>query len=371
MRIDENSVDVAIIGAGQAGLAAGSALACQRVTAVILEEDERVGDSWRARWDSLSLFTPASVSHLPGRDLAAPSRRYPTKDEMADYLESYAATQGLPIRTGVSVTSVERSGGEYLIRSDRGVLRARSVIVATGANRIPHIPEFASQAGPSIHQMHSADYRNPASVPPGDVLVVGAGTSGIQIALELAATHSVTIAGRPTPHLPAALYRWFTRPYWWYLSSVLTIDTPIGRQVARHFHDRGAPVVGIPLRTLDVAGVARVERVDGFVDGDAIAGEARLTPSTIIWATGYVPRFDWIEGLELDQQGWPVTKRGVVESQPGLFFVGMPFQYSLVSGTTGGVGRDARYVADRVVERESMLRRTGQMEPELAAEHCA
>ena len=365
MQIEQDRVDVAIIGAGQAGLAVGSELACRRLTSVILEEDERIGDSWRRRWDSLSLFTPISVSHLPGRPLSVPERGFATKDQMADYLEEFAILRGLPIRTGVSVSSVERIGDRYRIRSDHGVLTAGSVVVATGANRIPRVPDFASDARPAIQQMHAADYRSPASVPPGDVLVVGSGTSGIQIAVELAATHSVTIAGRPTPRVPAVLYRRFARPYWWYLSSVLTLDTPVGRQAARHFHDRGAPLVGIRRDALVSAGVTRVDRISGFVDGDPMAGGVRLTPSTIIWATGYQPRFDWISGLDVDDRGWPVTRRGVVAALPGLYLVGMPFQYGLTSATVGGVGRDARYIADRVVARESTRRRIDRREPQL------
>jgi putative flavoprotein involved in K+ transport len=184
------------------------------------------------------------------------------------------------------------------------------------------------------------------------VLVVGSGTSGVAVALELSQTHEVTIAGRPTARIPDRLLRYAGAPYWAFINSVLTIRTPIGRKVAAQFHDRGAPLLGAGVEDLDRAGVARHPRLVKVVDGKPIL-EDGATPAvtSVIWATGYRPEFAWIDDLAATEKGWPATRRGVVPERPGLFFVGMPFQFGLTSGLLGGVGRDAAYVASAVASQ--------------------
>ncbi|PTT68110.1 hypothetical protein DBR22_07380, partial [Arthrobacter sp. HMWF013] len=225
-----------------------------------------------------------------------------------------------------------------------------------------------------ILQLHSLDYRSPASVPAGDVLVVGAGTSGAEIAMELAQEHhsgKVYLSGRPTPHIPGAVLRWAGPLYWRLVNSVLTLDTKPGRKVAADFHKRGAPLIRISIKDVERAGVIRLPRVTGAVDGQPVfdAGTSDAGTSdggtanpgavpgnfrTVIWATGYRPDFGWMAGLPVDDLGWPVTSRGVVQEIPGLYFVGMPFQYALTSGTVGGVGRDAEYVVEKLLTHSAL-----------------
>ena len=338
-----------IVGAGQAGLATGYHLARHGVDCVILDSSAQVGDGWRRRWDSLRLFTPARYSALPGLPSPAPPDTYLGKDDFAEYLAAYATRFALPVRTGVTVTELGRGTGGFTLTTAAGTLSAANVVVATGANALPALPAFASELDTLIRQLHSDQYRGPDSVEPGPVLVVGAGTSGAEIALELAASHRTYLAGRPTAHIPDAVFTLAGAAYWAFVNGMLTLDTPMGRKVAAKFHQRGAPLIRIALKQVEAAGVTLLPRLTGVSGGVPVAGETAVPPpATVIWATGYRPDLRWLPEVPRDEYGLPVTRRGVVESVPGLYFVGMPFQYALTSALIGGVGRDAAYVSDQI-----------------------
>lgn len=371
LTMEAQTLDVVVVGAGQSGLAAGYFLKRAGLDFTILETNARVGSGWRRRWASLRLYTPARYSSLPGLKFPAPGGSFPGKDEFADYLESYAEHFQLPVQTGVQVLAVRRTGGVFEVQTSSGTILARAVVASPGATSTPYVPEVALDLAGKIQQLHSLDYRGPAGLPAGDVLVVGAGCSGAEIALELAQEHSsgkVYLAGRPTPHIPDAVFRWAGPVFWRLINSVLTLDTKPGRKVAADFHSRGAPLIRISITDVERAGVIRLPRVTGAVDGQPVfdvgtsdGGTARpgAVPGnlgTVIWATGYRPDYGWIEGLPVDGLGWPVNTRGVVEDIPGLYFVGMPFQYALASGTVGGVGRDAEYVVEKLLARNSLTR---------------
>lgn len=362
--------DVIVVGGGQAGLATGFHLQKTGLRFSILEGSPRVGDSWRNRWDSLQLFTPAVYSALPGKPLPVPVGSFPDKDEFADYLENYARHFRLPVQTNVQVESVSSLNGHFEVRTSEGPLRARSVVAAPGHTTTARIPNLAEELNPAIRQLHSSRYRSPGGLPKGGVVVVGAGTSGAQIALELASAHpsrTVYLAGRPTVHIPDAVFRFAGPVYWRLVNSLLTLDTKPGRKAAAGFHDRGAPLIQVSMHDVERAGVRRLPRLTGVTDGQPVfdggttppaVGHQSGTPAgenirTIIWATGYRPEFNWIAGLPVDAHGWPATVRGAVAELPGLYFVGMPFQYALTSGLIGGVGRDAAYVVARLLARAS------------------
>ncbi|MCB5293380.1 putative oxidoreductase CzcO [Arthrobacter sp. SO3] len=361
MNQNNQQLDAVVIGAGQAGLAAGYHLARTKLRFEILEGSPRVGDLWRRRWDSLRLFTPAQHDGLPGLPFPAARNTFPGKEDFAAYLESYVKTYTLPVRTGVRVERVTRAGAGFAVDTPSGTVRARNVIVATGANALPRLPDAAAGLDSAIHQLHGSQYRSPADVPAGDVLVVGAGTSGAEIALELSKSHRVLLSGRPTPHIPDPVLRYAGGAYWGFIHSVLTLRTPVGRKVAARFHDRGAPLIRISTKDLERAGVVRVPRLTGTVDGQptfdggtsdgSYDGGTPARLRTVIWATGYRPDLDWIDGLQLAPSGWPETQRGAVPGIPGLHFVGMPFQYALTSGLIGGVDRDAAYVVTQIAKR--------------------
>jgi putative flavoprotein involved in K+ transport len=349
---DVQQFDAVVLGAGQAGLAAGYHLARAGLRFVVLEKAPRVGDGWRARWDSLRLFTPARHDSLPGLPFPAAPGTFPSKDQFADYLETYAQQFNLPVRTGTHVAAIRRTDTGYAVSTGDGILNTRNVIAAVGANAVPRIPAAAAGLDSGILQLHSSQYRNPSDIPEGDVLVVGAGTSGAEIAQELAGTRRTFIAGRPTPHVPDPLLRHADKAYWRFVHSVLTTDNPLGRKAAATFHRRGAPLIRISVKDLDRAGVVRLPRFSAVAGGQPTFDDGTSrTVRTVIWATGSRPSLDWIEGVPLTDWGWPITRRGEVPELPGLYFVGMPFQYSLTSGLIGGVGRDAGFVVERILAR--------------------
>ncbi|HET8786166.1 MAG TPA: NAD(P)/FAD-dependent oxidoreductase, partial [Candidatus Limnocylindrales bacterium] len=199
---------VVVVGAGQAGLATAHALRAAEINCVVLDQGDRIGDAWRQRWDSLRLFTPAAYDALPGRSFPAAGSAFPTKDEMADYLETYVAAFALPVRLGTRVTRVARNGDGFRVEAaDGGRWEAEAVVIATGGHQTPNVPELAGWIAPTVRQLHSSAYRDPSQLLPGPVLVVGAGNSGAEIAIESAlAGHRTWLAGRATGHIPSRAY---------------------------------------------------------------------------------------------------------------------------------------------------------------------
>ena len=195
--------DVLIVGAGQSGLALGYHLQRRGRQVLLVDRKQRVGDSWRARWDSLKLYSPASRDGLPGMRFPARRTAYPTAHEMGDYLESYALRHELPVRSGVGVDSLTNEDGHYVVSAGGRRFQADNVVLATGVFQRPYIPGFAQELDPSITQLHSNAYRNLSQLQDGPVLVVGASHSGSDIAFEAASTHEVVLSGRDTGQLPA------------------------------------------------------------------------------------------------------------------------------------------------------------------------
>jgi putative flavoprotein involved in K+ transport len=357
--------ETVIIGGGQAGLAAAYHLKRRGHPAVILDENERVGDSWRKRWDSLRLFTPAKYDGLPGSRFPARRWSFPTKDEMADYLEAYAARFELDVRTGIKVDRLSKRNGSYLITSGSGTFTADNVIVATGAHRRPRIPGFARDLDPRIVQLHSSEYVSPAQLRDGPVLVAGLGNSGAEIAFELVHTRPTWVAGKgrgelPVPH--GSVRSRFLLPFIRFLGHrVITKGTPIGRKVGSKVAAGGPPLIRIKAQHLAEAGVERGGRVVGARNGLPLLEDGRvLDVANVVWCTGFREDFSWIELPIFDEDGKPRHDRGVVEAEPGLCFVGLIFQYSITSDVLPGVGRDAervaRHIADLVRSREHAWR---------------
>ena len=347
--------ETVIIGGGQAGLATGYHLKERGCRFVILEAGERIGDSWRSRWDSLRLFTPAKYDGLPGLRFPAPRWSFPTKDEMGDYLEAYAARFELPFQTGVYVDRVYRDGDRYVIESGHRTFEAENVIVASGAHRTPKVPAFASQLGLELTQLHSADYRNPAQLRDGGVLVVGAGNSGAEIAFELARTHQVWQAGSVPGEIPVrhgSIPARFVLPVVRFLGMrVLTVKTPIGRRVGPKLAVKATPLIRIKAKNLEAAGIERVPRVAGVRDGLPLLEDGRvLEVENVIWCTGFRHEFSWIDLPVFAADGQLLHERGVVPSAPGLYFVGLVFQYAVASDVLPGVGRDAAYIAEHLAK---------------------
>jgi len=345
MEAETKHLNTVIIGGGQAGLAIGYFLRRTNREFVIFDENERIGDSWRKRWDSLKLFTPSQHDSLPGLPFPASKGSFPGKDEMADYLERYATEFSLPVQLNVKVNFIHSLNNHYEIETSRQKLISDNVVIATGTNPFPKIPAISSGLNPDIFQIHSSGYSNPETIPPGDVLVVGAATSGIEIALEISKTHKTYISGKPTFHIPDNVIKYGGELYWWFVRNIITVRTPIGRKAKESIIHGGSPLIRVSPKDLEVAGIKSLPRVAGTENGFPKFGDnSVLRVSSVVWATGYKPDFSWIGMDVTDETGWPLSDRGVSPVRKGLYFIGMPFQYGLTSGLVGGVGRDAAYI---------------------------
>jgi putative flavoprotein involved in K+ transport len=349
--------DVIVVGAGQAGLSVGYYLAGTGLSFVILDANPRVGDSWRNRWDSLRLFTPARYDGLVGMPFPAPPHSFPTKDEMADFLDAYAKRFALPVRNGVRVDRLWREDGRYVLSAGGRRLEASQVVVAMASYQKHRLPSFAGELDPDIVQIHSNAYRNPSQLRDGGVLVVGAGNSGAEIALEAARSHPTWISGRDPGHIPFRIdglaARLFLAPLVlrFVFHRLLTLDTPLGRKARPKVLSQGGPLIRLKPEDLAAAGVRRVARVAGVRDGRPLLEDGRvLEVSNVIWATGFHAGFSWIDLPVLDQDGEPTHVRGVVQDAPGLYFVGLKFLYAFSSTMIHGVERDAKHVVDAVLQ---------------------
>jgi putative flavoprotein involved in K+ transport len=339
--------EVVVVGGGQAGLAIGFHLAKRDVSFVILDSHSRVGEAWRMRWDSLRLFTPARLDGLPGMPFPDRAGALPTKDAVADYLEAYASRFKLPIRLGTSVDSAAVEGDRFVVAAGEQRFEADQVVVATGGHPDPIRPGFATELDPGILQLHSSEYRNPLQLRDGEVLVVGAGNSGAEVAMEAAANHRTWLAGRCTGTVPPLLY---SRPLWWMITRLGTVNTAAGRKMRARAQAGGTPLVRLRPKDLAAAGVIRVRRVAGVQDGKPRLEDGQmLDVKNVVWCTGFGHDYSWIHGPALGDGHIPPHERGVVRSIPGLYFVGLPFQFGLSSALIDGVGRDAEYIAQRIV----------------------
>jgi putative flavoprotein involved in K+ transport len=354
--IGSERFETVIIGGGQAGLSVGYELAKRDRPFVILDANDRIGDSWRKRWDSLRVFTPARADGLAGWPFPAPPWSFPTKDEMGDYLEAYAERFELPVRTGVRADWVSKEDDRYVVTWGDRRIEADNVVVASGAHQIPKLPPFASELDPSIVQLHSSGYRAPSQLQDGSVLLVGVGNSGAEIGIEVARSHPTLLAGEEHAHIPARHgsipFRFFFHLVRFIGYHVLTLDTPIGRRLRPKFIAAGAPLIRVRPKDISAAGIERVGRVVGVRDGSPmVEGDRVLDVANVIWCTGFRPDFSWIDLPVFDEVGAPKHDRGVVTEEPGLYFVGLLFLYAAVSDVLPGVGRDAEHVAKHIASR--------------------
>ena len=348
--------ETVVIGGGQAGLAVGYHLQQLGRPFVILDERDRVGDSWRGRWDSLRLYSPASRDGLPGMPFPAPRASYPTASDMADYLEDYAARNELPVRAGARVTSLTRQNDRYVVETGEERLESVNVVIANGVFRRPRIPAFATGLDPRITQLHSSAYRRPSQLQTGPVLVVGASHSGSDIAFEAAAAgHDVVLCGPDTGQLPAQVEtrrgRMLFRLMFFAGSRVLTVDTPFGRAARPKIRRGGGPLLRYRRKELKAVGVERVlARASGISDGMPQLDDGRVVDvRNVVWCTGFDRDYSWIRfPMEMGDDGYPVQYRGAIEGRPGLYVVGLPFQHAFTSMLIGGMGRDAERVAHQI-----------------------
>jgi putative flavoprotein involved in K+ transport len=346
-RAGSDPLDVLIIGAGQAGLALGWHLRRQGVDFTLVDAAARIGDSWRARWDSLRLFTPAEYDALPGMPFPAPPGTYPGRDQVAAYLEHYAETFDLPVHLGTRVTRLTRDHEAFAAETPTGEIQARNVVVATGPFQVPFVPRWSAGLGPEVAQRHSAAYRRPADVPGGSVLVVGAGNSGFQIAEELArAGRRVTVAIGSRPVVVPQ--RLLGRDLFWWSGRARLIQRPADSRLGRRLRRSPETVIGTTWRAVRVLGITlrpRALQADQnavtFTDGSSLDVDA------VVWATGYRPDYAWLDVPGAVADGQVVHERGI-SPVPGLHFLGLPWQYTRGSALLGFVKDDAAWLAERL-----------------------
>ena len=314
--------------------------------------------AWRGRWDSLRLFSPAQYDALPGMAFPAPADTYPGKDAVADFLRDHATRFDLPVQLSKRVIELSRTGDEFHVRTDDEVLRAQQVLVATGPFQNPFTPEAGHGFDGSVTQIHSADYRNPQSLPPGPVLVVGAGNSGLQIAHELVATRPVDVSvGEKVPMLPQRL---FGRDLFWWLTRLRFMRVNTETRLGQRLQARGEFVIGTNRRRLKQAGVRfRPRLVNAQGHTARFADDSTLDVPVVIWATGYRPDYSWISIPGVTANGRVVHRRGVTDV-PGLYFLGLSWQYTRGSALLGFVADDAAYLAERIAARAQGTRNPGR-----------
>jgi putative flavoprotein involved in K+ transport len=351
MNSSTEHIETVVIGGGQAGLIAAYELKKRGREFVVLDAYPRVGEAWRSRWDSLRLFTPRRDCELPGLRFTAQRSLAPTKDEMADYLEAYAAHHDLPVRNDVRVTALTKSGDRFVITTSNGVITASNVIVATGSYGAPKVPSFADDLDEHIVQLHSSGYRNPAQLQPGGVLLVGGGNSGADISLDVVPSHPTWLAGPKVAHIPPDIDKLFARivvvrVVRFVQRNVLCLRTPMGRRAAPRMRGKATPVIRVKPKWLADAGVKRVGRVVGVQDGlPQLENGQVLDVTNVIWCTGHRHDFPWIDlDTAFDEHGTPVHSRGVSARVTGLYFIGLEFQFALASASLWGVARDAAYI---------------------------
>ncbi|GAC1391901.1 MAG: NAD(P)/FAD-dependent oxidoreductase [Candidatus Saccharimonadales bacterium] len=343
--IEPKIYDVMVIGGGQAGLGIGYYLKRSNRSFVIVDASARTGDPWRKRWDSLELFTPRPFAALPGLKVSKKYHYYPRKDEIADYFESYAITFKLPILHNCYVSKLTKTADIFNATTPSGIIKARQVVLASGPFHKPFIPECAKNLSSSVRQLHSLDYKKPTQVPRGDVLVVGGGNSGAQLAMELSRNHPVTIATSDKPwFLPSQICG---ISIYWFFYLIGALRSNQTSKLSQYVRRRGDGIIGkelqvlirekkvrlIPFKLSDCHGTRTT-----FEDG------THINVSNIIWATGFKADYSWVEIKDVtDRKGLPRHDKGISNIE-GLYWLGLPWQRKLNSSIINGVTQDAQYI---------------------------
>jgi putative flavoprotein involved in K+ transport len=287
----------------------------------------------------------------------ADAHYFPTKNEMGDFLEHYARTFDLPVINDARVHSLTKENSTFVVQSSQGIFESDNVVVAMANYQQPKIPAFANTLDSNIVQFHSCFYRNPDQLQSGDVLLVGAGNSGSELAMELSKTHKVYMSGRDTGHIPFRIAT--KRAQLFFIPLVLrllfhrifTINTMIGRKLRSKVLTIGGPLIRVKPVDLQRAGVVRVAKTKGTIDGKPILEDGRvLDVKNVIWCTGFHTGFSWIK-LPVLGKHEPLHRGGIVPSMPGLYFTGLHFLYSMSSGMVQGVRRDAARIVNHLKVR--------------------
>ena len=341
-------IEYVIVGGGQAGLAMAYHLNKNKKNFLIVDGESEVGASWLNRWDSLKLFTPTEYNHLPGYNFDAPKGHYPDKFEVANYFKSYVAHFGFEIKLNTLITSIVRNTDDsFTLKYKEGDIVAKNVIVATGPFHIPYTPPCNKKISSDIIQMHGNYYKTINQLQKGDVLVVGAGDSGYQILDEISKDQSRTVYFSGDTKVKSIPQQFLGKTLWWWLKLIGFLSFNKYTWVGKKINSTTQPVIGTDVKEIlsreNVVAVGRTKDAQGntlYFEKQTIS-----KIKNIVWATGYRPNFEWIEGLELDENNYPKNFRGKSNIE-GIYFIGLPWMYTRGSATLGGVSKDAYYLAN-------------------------
>jgi len=348
--------DALVVGGGQAGLGIAYRLKEAGLEFTIVDAHEHTGDSWRERWDSLELFTPREFDYLPGMKMPSTAPKYPRKEDVASFLQTYQERFALPVLNNFQVQKLERTANGFTVSGPADSLEAKQVIIAAGPFHTPRIPDFAVSLSADVWQGHSHTYRRPADVPDGNVLVVGGGNSAAQIAEELSSTHTVTIASNgPMGFSPKSV---LGVSIFWVLHLTGMLRSDKDAAISRYVRPYSDTVIGRSLKKLidkgtvthiPHAAVGCEDATVTFADGSAHAY------SNVLWCTGYRPSYDWlkVDGA-LDDQGAPLQDHGI-SPVPGLFWLGLPWQGKLNSALMNGVSGESEALMANVLRSHKDL----------------
>lgn len=340
--------DVLVIGAGQAGLSVGYYLKKNNLSFLLLDQGSEIGESWRKRYDSLKLFTPRSYSYLPGLALNGDPNGYPTKDEISDYLTQYAKAFSLPVKLQTMITKLEKDGDCFALSTSQGEYRSKQVIVATGPFHKPNIPDFSKFISDEVLQVHSSEYKNPYQLKSGTTVVVGAGNSGAQIAVELADGRDVYLSvGHNLKFLPQDF---FGKSIFWWFDKLGILKANINSKVGQLIRNKPDPIFGYELKMkLKNGGIQQKPKAVSASDNKILfEDQSTVEVRNLIWSTGFKSDYSWIRIPSIfNEKGMPIHERGITDIQ-GLYFSGLSWQYRRGSALLEGVGSDAEYLVAKI-----------------------
>ncbi len=348
-------LDFIIVGSAQAGLSMAYHLKQMGKSFLVVDKEDKIGESWLSRWDSLKLFTPTEFNHLEGMEFPSPKGHYPNKYEVAAYFEAYVEKFEIPIQFKTLITSIEKKKGVFRLKHEDGELKCANVIIATGPFHTPYTPPFSVKISKKVTQIHSNYYKNPEQLQEGDALVVGGGDSGFQILDEVSRKGKKTFFAGPSDAktLPQEI---LGKTLWWWFTKTGFLSYSKHSWIGKLIANRPQPIIGLDIKEIlnreNVIPVGRALNADGKTmtfEMDEVS-----TIKNIVWATGYRPNFNWIQGLELDKKGYPKNKRGV-SAITGLYFIGLPWLHTRGSATLGGVKKDAAYIAKNIAKQEAKM----------------
>lgn len=340
-------LDFIVIGGAQAGLSIAYHLKKTGKTFLVVDGETEIGASWLNRWDSLKLFTPTEYNHLPGLHFKAPKGYYPNKYEVANYFKAYVTKFDIPVKLNTLITSVKKTDNEFLVTHKDGELRAKQVIVATGPFHTPYIPPCHSKLSEDVFQMHSNYYKGLHQLQDGDALVVGGGDSGYQILDEISKNENRTVYFSGDTSVKSLPQQFLGQTLWWWFNLIGFLKFNKYSVIGKRIKGITQPVIGTDVKEILSRNNVKIIGRTKDAENNILYFEKGNVDSikNIVWATGYRPNFNWIEGLELDEDQYPKNYRGVCNIE-GLYFIGLPWMYTRGSATLGGVANDAEYLAN-------------------------